>query len=1169
MPQDVYEQLHFISEKIEEERNSIMCALLAALTGQSVDESRETDKAAQTKHEKVAMLTLCAIRIQIFLALMERDGKKYTEDLLEDWREVVDCVRHLSYAWRVTDEVLSDAVDLVLLFNPSVRSSLLGNLGKEIVPRIKSRFPLCDEVFFITEDMIRYCLSHELTERAEAAAYNLVSLSRERNRHALGSHRETVVQAMWYLVNVNAELTARIGMEQLDCFEGKTDSDSAHFFWFLAIAWDRLERPEKAAPFFARCSEQYLLLEGERSWVAAKAAALYHYYLLDTNEDASAEAFLWQFLRNIDNGYYTNVGADTDDVVAYFAAYTRYVLLAVRMERNSLRGLLPEIERLADYCKKNASTTDNPRLTMRAVENILSGYYLGLGEHLQAAMHATNALNAIPPNNMERIPSDDIIYSNLLQIYSQLNDADKMEELYHKMLACADRFADDKKQYYRICILIETAANKLGITPDKNRIDELRRTVFDFYREMEQKTRAYEQTGQRDTSYGFYILSCISNILDVSCEDRSALHCYREITTHMLKHPAVYAFYDAQKVVVYLVQADVLWHLNDAHAIDAVQKCLHYCKALDPSQEALVSTLRLAAVILNSMGRPDLALPVVYDTLSCITSSWHKAVSFLNDHRVCQAMSNIQLYFNVCYAILKKNVDIGNRYYQVLRFKSLPALVGRERNRILRLQPVDEQLKKRIFSLQDQLATVQLDDALQGRNRTDAVIEELKQLEAQFAAKFPQNIQFTEISLNRIAECLKEHEAIVEYFFSCSDNTILDPSGSDPRLDLEIFIVRKEHGRCSLFHLLDPNGNQILEKAISFIDILQSRDDAHSGDKAVLRAELYRELVAPLLPYLSNIECLYLAPDLDLCNLPFEILYADDARSLSEQYRICRLVCGRDLLFFQDGESNASSSFVLGYPDYDGAPRQRSDPQRACEEEELAAPLPFSAMEVRAVGALCRCTAYTGRRATKHALRQALPCRIIHLATHGVFDESMESDSLYSSALLFAGYNDWLRNGSVSAQFGNGTLTADEISRMDLRETELVVLSACQSGLGDTSFGGTMGLLSAFSAAGARWVVCHMWKADDYVSAVFMAAFYQAYLIRKQSVPDALQAAKNYVRNVTVGELRRHGWLRVPPDIQLSENGRRYMNRLIAANDFRKPFRDESLWGGFVCYKCK
>jgi CHAT domain-containing protein len=261
----------------------------------------------------------------------------------------------------------------------------------------------------------------------------------------------------------------------------------------------------------------------------------------------------------------------------------------------------------------------------------------------------------------------------------------------------------------------------------------------------------------------------------------------------------------------------------------------------------------------------------------------------------------------------------------------------------------------------------------------------------------------------------------------------------------------------------------------------------------------------------------------------------------------------------------------LGDPNYESERGEQTNSRIRGGQLSLepVSALPFSGIEAERIGHRCRSGVYSGDAATKYALQNALPCSMIHLATHGVFDDRLETDSLYASHLVFAGYNTWVARKTESSYCGNGVLTADEISRMDLKKTELVVLSACQSGLGDTSYRSVRGLLSAFSAAGARWVISHMWQASDFSTPILMDAFYNAYLNKGMDVPDALRYAKNYLRTATIGELRRNGWLELPAHIRFSEDIREAIADMRCWDDRETPFADEFFWGGFTVHKSR
>jgi CHAT domain-containing protein len=144
----------------------------------------------------------------------------------------------------------------------------------------------------------------------------------------------------------------------------------------------------------------------------------------------------------------------------------------------------------------------------------------------------------------------------------------------------------------------------------------------------------------------------------------------------------------------------------------------------------------------------------------------------------------------------------------------------------------------------------------------------------------------------------------------------------------------------------------------------------------------------------------------------------------------------------------------------------------------------------------------SGRQATAAlVLRQKGP-RILHIATHGFFqderqalpgsspittDGSPQPDApLQRSGLVFAGANHPTANPA-----DDGYLTAAEATAMDLEGTELVTLSACETGLGGMHIGeGVYGLQRSLAVAGARSTLLSLWKVDDSATAAFMAHFY-------------------------------------------------------------------------------
>lgn len=158
--------------------------------------------------------------------------------------------------------------------------------------------------------------------------------------------------------------------------------------------------------------------------------------------------------------------------------------------------------------------------------------------------------------------------------------------------------------------------------------------------------------------------------------------------------------------------------------------------------------------------------------------------------------------------------------------------------------------------------------------------------------------------------------------------------------------------------------------------------------------------------------------------------------------------------------------------------------------------------------------------ALESSIKQLRSPRILHLATHGFFLQDQERDlnkergfglfdwqseggmrrlggpgmenPLLRSGLALAGANTWLNKGDVPVAAEDGLLTAEDVSGLDLLATELVVLSACDTGLGEIRTGeGVFGLRRAFVLAGAKTLVMSLWKVPDQQTQELMVEFYQ------------------------------------------------------------------------------
>jgi CHAT domain-containing protein len=125
----------------------------------------------------------------------------------------------------------------------------------------------------------------------------------------------------------------------------------------------------------------------------------------------------------------------------------------------------------------------------------------------------------------------------------------------------------------------------------------------------------------------------------------------------------------------------------------------------------------------------------------------------------------------------------------------------------------------------------------------------------------------------------------------------------------------------------------------------------------------------------------------------------------------------------------------------------------------------------------------------------------------------VSENPLLRSGLVLAGANTFLRGGLTPDEADNGLLTALDVTGMDLLGTELVVLSACQTGEGDIQVGeGVIGLQRAFTIAGAKTLVMSLWSVDDQATRELMVGFYKL-LMAGEGKADALRHAQEELRS--------------------------------------------------------
>ena len=187
---------------------------------------------------------------------------------------------------------------------------------------------------------------------------------------------------------------------------------------------------------------------------------------------------------------------------------------------------------------------------------------------------------------------------------------------------------------------------------------------------------------------------------------------------------------------------------------------------------------------------------------------------------------------------------------------------------------------------------------------------------------------------------------------------------------------------------------------------------------------------------------------------------------------------------------------------------------------------------------------FTNNKGTEEIFKQLSkkPFEIIHISTHGMYvgkDNSLEEQkkqnlnfillqnqhsyisledvALTRSFLILSGGNRLIHRDTIPLGMDDGILTAKEISQMDLHKTDLVVLSACESGLGDITNEGVLGLQRGFKKAGVNTILMSLDKVDDEATRILMVEFYKNLMSGKTKL-QSLKDAQQYLRTTENGK---------------------------------------------------
>ncbi len=447
----------------------------------------------------------------------------------------------------------------------------------------------------------------------------------------------------------------------------------------------------------------------------------------------------------------------------------------------------------------------------------------------------------------------------------------------------------------------------------------------------------------------------------------------------------------------------------------------------------------------------------------------------------------------------------------------------------------DVELIKQFTHWQELKSRVQVESERRFANHSlslDSLEEEVNSLEKGLSARseyFARHIDNTIVDWKAIRARLKKNEAAIEIIrFRKFDYSItLDFTEEVFYAALIVTHRTKEDPDVVIF----KNGNELESRILKNYrnSILLKQEDLDS----------YNQFWEPIHAKLKGVQRVYFSPDGIFNLINFNTLKnSKTGKYLMEEIEWRQVTNTIDLLASsEEEEKNNNYALLFGGPDFQTKAIWQGDIKRSfipsartyqsikMERGQSLSFLPGAKMEVENIRDLLESYQWSvdlfeGKNALEENLKHSLKPKLLHIATHGYF----QADSKYSpnqrgaenlllrSGLMLAGaetsYNQLEMISDLSDQ-EDGILTSYEAMNLNLENTELVVLSACETGLGEIQNGeGVYGLQRAFRVAGARSLIMSLWKVDDEVTRYLMELFYKEWLNTRDKYGALLHAQK-------------------------------------------------------------
>ena len=586
-------------------------------------------------------------------------------------------------------------------------------------------------------------------------------------------------------------------------------------------------------------------------------------------------------------------------------------------------------------------------------------------------------------------------------------------------------------------------------------------------------------------------------------------------------------------------------------------------RILGSSHPAYISSLKKLASLYEIQSRYSESTSLVTDALALSNARMIRGITFLSEQELAQyAVLQQQLGFllNSCLFTREgENIETLSElsYNQVLFEK------GFLRQALKRLQfladttPESMSLNNELKSYQRRIAK-ELTKTITERKHLEEMEARSNDLEKELARTVAgYNETFRQVNWQEVRDALPANTVALEFIHGP-----VSLSGETDRIEYGALLLRPGVHQPQFIPLFEEKElNFILDasgdRKSDYVNSLYAWDARGLGKSGSEKKTLYELLWSKIeATGLENVTTIYYSPSGALHRLNIGAIAVNDETILSDHYNLVFLGSTRQLADPLEEPFYSNEAVLVGGVKFDPDTIQMSMTQASDlasrgitgareesgtrgdtwsylkwtekEVERIATSFPSGTFNTRL---------YTGSEASEEVIKETIlersSPRVFHFATHGFFfpdpemrnmglerDEvepvfKLSDNPMIRSGLILAGGNYAWQNGrAVSPDKEDGILTAYEISQMNLSNTELVVLSACETGLGDIKGNeGVYGLQRAFKIAGAKYLIMSLWQVPDRETMEFMTTFYKNWLESNMTIPDAFRKTQREMRD--------------------------------------------------------